>query len=129
MKRYLPLLALALALPVLQGCVGLAITGAAAGAVMMDDRRTTGYYVEDENIEWKVVSLAHERFKGSHINGTSFNLKVLLTGEVPSEDQKKAIEDAVKALANVREVANELVVAGHSSITSRGNDSFITSSG
>jgi osmotically-inducible protein OsmY len=128
MKRYLPLLALALALPVLQGCVGIAVTSAGAAVMMMDDRRTAGYYVEDENIEWKVVGLANDRFKGSHLNGTSYNLKVLLTGEVPSDDQKKAIEDAVRALANVREVANELVVAGHSSITSRGNDSIITSS-
>lgn len=128
MKRYLSVLAILLAVPALQGCIGLAVTGAAAGVVMMDDRRTAGYYVEDENIEWKVVGLANDRFKGSHVNGTSFNLKVLLTGEVPSEDQKKAIEDAVRALANVREVANELVVAGHSSVTSRGNDAIITSS-
>ena len=127
MKRYLPVLALALALPMLQGCVGIAVTGAAAGALMADDRRTTGVYVEDENIEWKVVALANDRFKGAHINGTSYNRKVLLTGEVSTEDVKKALEDAVKGVAAVREVANEVAVSGNSSITSRGNDSLITS--
>jgi osmotically-inducible protein OsmY len=127
MKRYLPFLALALALPVLQGCAGIAVTSAGAAVMMTNDRRTAGYYIEDENIEWKVVGLANDRFKGSHINGTSYNRKVLLTGEVPSEADRKSIEDAVKGIENVREVANELVVAGHSSITSRGNDSLITS--
>jgi osmotically-inducible protein OsmY len=129
MKRHTALLALALlaAAPVLSGCVGVAVTGAAAGALMIDDRRTAGVYVEDENIEWKVVGLANDRFKGSHLNATSFNRKVLLTGEVPTEEVKKAVEDAVKNVPAVREVANELAVAGNSSIASRGNDSLITS--
>lgn len=127
MKRILPVLALALALPALQGCVGVAVTGAAAGALMIDDRRTTGVYVEDENIEWKVLGLVNDRFKGAHVNATSFNRKVLLTGEVSTEEVKKAVEEAVKGVASVREVANELAVAGNSSLTSRGNDSIITS--
>jgi osmotically-inducible protein OsmY len=127
MKRYLPVLAILLALPALQGCVGLAVTGAAAGVMMIDDRRTTGVYVEDENIEWKALAVTTDRFKGSHINTTAYNRKVLLTGEVPTEDVKKAVEDAVKAIPSVREVANELQVSGNSSLTSRGNDSIITS--
>jgi len=127
MKRYLPVLAILLAVPALQGCIGLAVTGAAAGVMMIEDRRTTGVYVEDENIEWKVLAVTADRFKGSHINATAFNRKVLLTGEVPTEEVKKAVEDAVRAIPSVREVANELQVSGNSSLTSRGNDSIITS--
>ncbi len=127
MKRYLPVLAIALALPVLQGCVGIAVGGAAAGALLIDDRRTTGVYVEDENIEWKALAVINDRYKSSHVNSTSFNQKVLLTGEAPAEDVKKAIEESVKSIPSVREVANELQVAGNSSLASRGNDSIITS--
>ncbi len=127
MKRLALLLALAIAAPLLSGCIGLAATGVGAAALMADDRRTAGMYLEDENIEWKALAKFVGSFKGSHVNATSFNRKVLLTGEVSTEDTKKAAEEAMKTIPSVREVANELAVAGNSSITSRGNDSIITS--
>lgn len=128
MKRKLILAAaLAAALPLLQACFPLAVTGAGAAVFMAGDRRTTGIYIEDENIEWKVFARVREVSALSHVNATSFNRKVLLTGEATSEADRKRIEDAVKAIANVREVANELQVAGASSLASRGSDSLITS--
>jgi osmotically-inducible protein OsmY len=125
MRRLLPFLFLATA-SLLQGCVGIGLVGAGAGVLMMDDRRTTGIYVEDENIEWKVVGIGGKH-KDAHVNATSFNRRVLLTGEVASEEVKKQIEESVRAIANVREIQNEINVAGASSMTSRGNDSLITS--
>lgn len=127
MKKLVPLLALAIAAPLLSGCFGLAATGIGAAALIADDRRTTGMYVEDENIELKALSKMMSEFKGSHVNVTSFNRKALITGEVSTEDTKKAVEDAVKSITSVRSVENELVIGGNSSITSRGNDSIITS--
>ena len=50
------MVALALAMPLLQGCVGAAAAGMGAAALMATDRRTTGIYVEDENIEWKAIA-------------------------------------------------------------------------
>jgi osmotically-inducible protein OsmY len=126
MRKLVPLLVIVLVAPFLSGCVGLALTGAAAAAVMVDDRRTTGIYVEDENIEWKALARFNNDFKGSHINATSFNQRVLLTGEVATEETKKAAEQAVKAITSVREVANELSIGGNSSFASRGNDAGIT---
>ena len=126
-RKLLAAAALAAALPALQGCITAAAVGAGTMALMVEDRRTTGVYVEDENIEWKVVARVNSDFKAAHVNGTSFNRKVLLTGEAPTEDMKKAIEGAVKAMPEVKSVVNELVVAGNSSMTSRGNDSLITS--
>ena len=111
----------------LQGCFPLAVTGVGAAALMASDRRTTGMYIEDEGIEWRVVGRLREEFKGAHVNATSFNRRVLLTGEAPTEDMKKKIEEAVRGIQNVREVANELQVAGASSLASRGNDALITS--
>jgi len=126
-RRLIAAAALALAVPLLQGCFPLAVTGVGAGALMATDRRTTGTYIEDESIEWKVFALARERFASAHVNATSFNRRVLLTGEAPDENAKKGIEDAVRGIANVREVTNELQVAGASSLASRGNDALVTS--
>ena len=126
-RRLLAAAALLAALPALQGCITAAAVGAGTVALMTEDRRTTGVYVEDENIEWKVLARVNSDFSAAHVNGTSFNRKVLLTGEAPTEDMKKAIEGAVKAMPEVKSVVNELVVAGNSSMTSRGNDSLITS--
>ena len=125
-RKLLAAAALAALLPALQGCVTAAAVGAGAAVLMWEDRRTTGVYVEDENIEWKALARLTGDFKGSHVSATSYNRKVLITGEVSTEDTKKAVEDAVKAIASVTGVANELVIGGNASLTSRGNDSLIT---
>ncbi len=129
MTRKLLVLAIAAAaLPALQGCFPLAVTGVGAAALVAGDRRTTGMYIEDESIEWKIVGRLREGdFKSAHVNSTSFNRRVLVTGEAASEEMKKKIEEEVRGIANVREVTNELQVAGASSLASRGNDVLITS--
>jgi osmotically-inducible protein OsmY len=109
-----------------QGCAPLAVAGAGAVALMANDRRTTGTYVEDESIEWKVIGRMRQDFAGAHVNATSYNRRVLLTGEAPTEEMKKKIEEAVRGVENVREVTNELQVAGASSLASRGSDSLVT---
>jgi hypothetical protein len=73
---------------------------------MADDRRTTGIYIEDENIEWKAVAKIHDQFQGSHINATSYNRKLLLTGEVSTEETKKAVETAMKSIPSVVSVGD-----------------------
>ena len=127
MKRsILAILALACAAPALQGCFPLAVTGVGATALVASDRRTTGIYIEDENIEWKAFARSRD-FSSAHVNATSFNRHVLLTGEAPAEDMRKQIEDAIRIIPNVKEVTNEMQVAGASSLASRGNDTLITS--
>ena len=126
-RKLIPWLALAAAPLVLQGCFPVVATGVGAGMLMADDRRTAGIYIEDENIEWKVYARVRELGTGAHVNATSFNRKVLLTGEAPTEKDRASIEDAIKTIPNVREVVDELQVAGSSSLASRGNDSLITS--
>ena len=110
----------------LQGCFPLAATGIGAAALMVDDRRSTGVYVEDENIEWKARGRLIDRFKDTHVNVTSFNLTVLLTGEVPSEQTKQEVGDAIRSIPSVKSVVNELVVGGSSAYTARANDTFVT---
>ncbi|MEP7259976.1 MAG: BON domain-containing protein [Usitatibacter sp.] len=115
------------AVPLLQGCFPLALTGMGTAALMASDRRTTGMYIEDEAIEWKVFSRMRGDYPGLHVNPTSFNRRVLLTGEAPDEETKKKIEGSVRRIENVREVTNELAIAGSSSLASRGNDALVTS--
>jgi osmotically-inducible protein OsmY len=125
-RKLLAAAALAALLPILQGCVVAAVGGVGAAVVMIDDRRTTGTYVEDENIEWKAIAKMSESFPNAHVSATSFNLRVLLTGQAPTEEAKKQVEEAVKGIASVREVTNELAVGGNSSMSARGSDSLTT---
>lgn len=128
MKRNILGLAIVVAaVPMLQACFPLAVTGMGAAALMASDRRTTGIYIEDEDIELKSLGKLREGYEGAHVNVTSFNRHVLLTGEVPSEEMKKRVEDAVRGIENVKEVTNELQVAGASSLAARGSDSLVTS--
>lgn len=125
-KRFGLLLALA-TVPFLQACFPLAVTGVGATALMATDRRTTGIYIEDENIEIKCIARLHDGFPGAHVSSTSFNRRVLLTGQAPSAEMKAQIEDAIRAIPSVKEVVNELEVAGASSLASRGSDALVTS--
>ena len=126
-RKFLGIIVLACAVPALQGCFPLAVTGVGAAAVMASDRRTTGTYIEDEGIEWKVIGKVRDRFRSAHVNAVSFNRRVLLTGEAPDEEARKQIEEAVRSIDNVKDVINELQVAGASSLASRGNDALVTS--
>jgi osmotically-inducible protein OsmY len=113
----------------LQGCVPLVIGAAAGGTVMVaTDRRTTGTQVDDEFIEDKASYTIRERFKGDfHVNLTSYNGIVLLTGEVPAEAARADIAQVVLTTPKVRAVQNELAIGPVTDLNSRSNDSLITS--
>jgi osmotically-inducible protein OsmY len=111
----------------LSGCIEMAAIGMGAAVLSSVDRRTTGTQVEDEGIELRVTNRISERFGDRvHVNVTSYNRNVLLTGEVPDEKAKAETEKIVLGVANARGVTNELQVAGGSSLTSRASDATIT---
>ena len=114
-------------LPVISGCLAVAAGGVAAGVMVAEDRRTVGTMTEDQGIELRAASRIQEKIKDAHINITSYNRAVLLTGEVPTEAAKAEAERIARAVDNVRSVFNELQVAGNSSLQARTNDSVITS--
>jgi osmotically-inducible protein OsmY len=121
--------ALAALTAALCGCVPLVVAGGVAvGASVATDRRTTGAQVDDEMIEDKTVLTLHERFKGDfHVNVTSYNGVVLLTGEVPAESARADVEQIVRSTPKVRAVQDELVVGPVTDLASRSNDTVITS--
>lgn len=127
MKKVL-LLALLAALPILHGCVAAVATGVGTGVMMAEDRRTSGTYIEDEGIELKAFHRLDEKFANrAHVNATSFNRHVLLTGEVPDQAAKEEAEKVVRGIPNVKAVTNELQIAGVSSLAERSNDTYLTS--
>lgn len=124
--KILNLLALLVVVPVLHGCVAAVGVGAGTAVLMGEDRRTVGTVTEDQGIEIKAASRINERFKDVHINTTSYNRMLLLTGEAPTAALKGEIEKMARAVENVRGVYNEIAVASNSSLSSRANDSFLT---
>lgn len=112
----------------LSACGVLAVGGVAAGATVAADRRTPSVQVIDKGIELEAENALAKRFgDNAHINVTSFNQKVLLTGEVKDADIKGEAGAYVKAMKNARSVFNELVIGPNSSYTSRANDSYLES--
>ena len=109
-------------------CVPVVVGGAAAGGAMAADRRTSGIYIEDENIELKALKLMETNLgEHAHVNVTSYNRNVLLTGEVPTAESKTKAESLVKEITNIRNMTNEITISPKSSIGSRSNDSYLTS--
>jgi osmotically-inducible protein OsmY len=129
--NFKPVTKLALALVLasqITACVPLVVGGAAAGGAMAADRRTSGVYIEDQNIELKAQKSIDATFgDATHVNVTSYRGNVLLTGEVTDADAKARIENHVKTIESVKSVTNELVVGMESSLSSRANDSYLTS--
>jgi osmotically-inducible protein OsmY len=116
--------------PFLSGCAVVAATGAAAGTglAISEDRRTSGTMVQDESIEFKSNRRIKEKFSRKvHVEVTSFNRHVLLTGETASAAVKNEIEDIVRAVEGVRDVTNKIAVGEVRPLTARSHDAWITS--
>jgi osmotically-inducible protein OsmY len=110
----------------LAGCAPLLLGGAViGGGLVATDRRTTGTQIEDQSIELKAASRVRELATLGHVNAVSYNRVVLLTGEVPGEAERAAVEAAVAGVENVKSVVNELGVLGNSSLGSRSNDALL----
>jgi len=116
-----------LAAALLQGCAPVVMVGAGAAVMSFEDRRTTGAQVDDETIELRAGNRIDDRYGNRvHVNVTSYNRYVLLTGEVPDEAARGEVEKIARSVTNVLGVSNDLQVAGISSATSRSNDTFLT---
>lgn len=113
-------------LPLLQGCFPLVAAGAGTAAMVAADRRQPDVVLGDQRIELSASNRINERFRESHVNVTSFNRVVLLTGEAQTAQMKADIERLVAEITEVKSVVNELQVAGPSSFGSRSNDTYLT---
>ena len=115
--------------PFLQSCIPLIIgAGVGAGVMMAEDRRSSGTVLEDKTVEIKAGNRITEKYgEQVNINVTSFNRFVLLSGQAPTDEIKQDVSVLVLEVPNVRNIQNEIVVAGISSKTSRASDALLTS--
>jgi osmotically-inducible protein OsmY len=113
----------------LAGCVPLIVGGAVAGtALVATDRRSVGAQADDEAIELKIANNIGTGYGDRvHVNVTSYNGIVLLTGEVPTQDLVGTMSEIARTTAKVRRVHDEIVVGPVSDVGARSNDTYITS--
>ena len=125
----LTLLATVLAVSTLLGGCAVVVGGAlVGGALSYNDRRTSGTQIDDETIELKAVSRVNAVLgERGHVNITSYNRSVLITGEVPVEADRAKVEQTVAGVESVRSTTNELAVGFSSSISTRSSDTILTS--
>jgi osmotically-inducible protein OsmY len=111
----------------LTACFPLLVGGAVGGTMVALDRRTSGTQLEDEGIELRAGGRVRDAFGNRvHVNATSYNRQVLLTGEVSSEQEKQQVEEAISKIENVRGVVNELAVMPVTALTERSVDALVT---
>jgi len=130
MKQTIAIFSLVLVCLLLQACGPVLLGGAATGAAVINDKRTTGTFVEDEAIELKIrkVLLEDVSLKDiTHINATSFNTNVLLTGEAVSEGTRQKVFQIVKNTPKVGHIFNEIAIAAPSALLARSSDTLLTS--
>lgn len=112
---------------VLSACAPVVLGGAAMSVLVATDRRTSGAQLEDEGIQLRAAGRIRESVGDRvHVNITSYNRQVLLTGEVPTEQDKQLVEQILSRVENVRAVVNELEVLGESTLTQRSSDALVT---
>lgn len=110
-------------------CVPVLMGGAVVGtALVASDRRTSGAQLEDEGIELRSASRIRDNLGDRvHVNVTSYNRRVLLTGEVPNDQDRQQVEQIVAKVDNVRTVVNELAILGKSTLSQRSSDLLVSS--
>jgi osmotically-inducible protein OsmY len=113
----------------LSGCAAVVVgAGAAAGYSAYEDRRSTGTQVEDQRIESRASSAIDQRFGWKvHVNVTSYNRQVLITGEVPDAVTHAEVEKLIAAVPGVRTLANESTIGPLTSLAARTGDTLVTS--
>ena len=118
----------AMATGTLTACLPLLVGGAAVGSTLVvSDRRTSGAQLEDEGIELRSNSRIRSNVGDRvNVNVNSYNRQVLLSGEVPSAQDKVLVEQIVSKVENVTAVVNELAVMGNSNLTQRSSDALVT---
>jgi len=112
----------------LSGCFPLLLGGAVTTVMVASDRRTSGTVLEDNGIQLKASNRISDSLgERGHVNVTAYSRQVLLTGEVPSEQDKQLVEKIAANVDNVRSVLNELAVMGNSTLGQRSSDALVTS--
>ncbi len=111
----------------ISGCVPLVIGGAAATVAIAEDRRSPGTFVDDQSIENSALLRVKSRFGGQvHVNITSYNRQVLVSGEAATDAVKRGVEEEVSTIKGITRIYNEMVVGPQAGVMSVSNDARLT---
>ena len=111
----------------LGACAPLMLAGMAGTVMVASDRRTSGAQLEDEAIELRAQARIRDNLgERVHVNVTSFNRQVLITGEVTAEKDRQGVLQLVERIENVKSVVNEMAVMPMSTLSERSNDLLVT---
>lgn len=113
----------------LPACIPLIAAGAATGIAVAHDQRSAGAVIDDQGIELKATAALKgetQLYNESHLNVTSYNGVVLVTGEVPTEGLRDRVTDIVRNVDKVRTLHNEVILAAPSSLMARSSDAVLT---
>ncbi|HHZ88329.1 MAG TPA: BON domain-containing protein [Chromatiaceae bacterium] len=116
-------------LGLLQGCATALVGGVAAGTAVVTDRRSMDTMVDDEGFELNALKAMFQDktlYNTSHVNVTSYNQIVLLSGEAPSNDLRQRAERLIRGLGTIRKLHNQITIAAPSAMSSRASDTLIT---
>ena len=109
------------------GCAPILVGGAMTAVALTEDRRTSGAFVDDENIENRALLKVKSRFGNQvHVNITSYNRQVLLSGEATSDSVKRGVEDELSTLPGIKRVFNEMTVGQQAGVIAVTNDTRLT---
>ncbi|WP_371325152.1 BON domain-containing protein [Dechloromonas sp. ZY10] len=112
-------------LPSLSGCATAVVATGGVGALALHDRRSFGTLTDDESTEWKAAARLPEKYRDSaHLNFTSYNRKLLITGEVPNEQARQEIQASLRGIEGIRQIHDESAVMPPSSLAARSRDSL-----
>jgi len=115
---------------VLTGCAAIAVSGAATGVSVVHDRRTAGTVIDDQGIEFQALKILYGNASirvNTHINATSYNRLLLVTGEAPTEGLRNNVINKLRQIPNIQKIQNEIIIAAPSALVSRSSDAIITS--
>ena len=134
MRIFMMVITMLIATTALQGCFPLIAAGVGAGALSVSDRRSAGAQIDDESIEFKISNRFREQFGTAQYNVgvTSFNRRVLLTGEAANPEIKNKLTEIARSVPNVAGVTNEVSEqflgnkAGDALVTSNVKTRFLT---
>ena len=134
-----PFVCLFLCIPMISGCssvpaTAVVVSGAGIGYVLAQSHtRTVKAYWNDNQLDRAITreikndeQLLTAAGNVIHVNVAVFNRVVLLTGEVPMQNQIARIIDIANSFSASRQVINRIELAGKSNLNSRANDVLLT---
>ncbi len=123
-------LTLLIVLAILQGCATAAVAVFVSGASIINDRRSIGNQIDDQNIELTAYNkMANQKSiaDNTNIHVVSVNGSVLIMGQVPNQVLKDLVNNTVSSVPGVVQIHDQIRIGSVTSVTTQAKDVWLTS--